>query len=811
MKIERRLSPEAMNIVRNSIFEAEGQEVVIVGKRNPEGLIDQIEAVARGNDEAAPAVHEFIERGDVLIHNHPSGVLRPSQADLQVASRLGGQGIGFYIVDNQVEEIYCVIEPVSQHRLEKLSGQKLADLLSPGGVLHRLFSGYETREAQIEMLEAVTQAYNQNLIAVVEAGTGVGKSLAYLIPSADWALKNGERVIISTATINLQQQLMDKDIPLVEKILGKRLNAKLVKGRGNYLCLRRLEDTVQEMALFSEGEGELEALRSWAGETKTGSRDDLSFYPSAELWSRVCSEADACMGLRCPYREECFVLKVRKEAASSKLLVVNHHLLFSDLAARLDGAGFDATAVLPPSRRIVFDEAHSIERSATSFFSRRYGKLILYKQLRRLHAHRGRRSYGLAVQIQKFSSRPEVFQKIPSLIQQVQRAAEKLDELTLNYLGETNTFWIRSANLKQEFSTIIESMVSLRTDLAGLLTSLESSLSTIEEKHEEDSEVFEASTVMERLSTIYSTLGDMLHYEEQEDFICWVEKSFSGNREASAFFIKTPLKIAPLMKEAVFDPIKTVINTSATLTVRKRFDYWFRRVGLGDDFGHRTLSLQLESPFAYRDRVLLAIPSDAPEPKEPGYQDFVSDFVLRSIELAEGGALVLFTSYRQLQETYDYVAPALERRGIAVLKQGAENRTKLLGRFHGDLSSVLMATNSFWEGVDAPGESLKMVIICRLPFSVPTDPVTQARMEAVEREGGNSFMHYSLPEAAMKLRQGFGRLMRRKSDRGVVLILDSRIVRKSYGKVLLSSLPSTKRAVSGGEEVLREMEDFYYP
>jgi len=810
MKSTERLTPEVCEILRSTICEADGNEVLCVGRLNEKGLVTEVEAVARGNDVSTPALYPFMERGDCVIHNHPSGTLKPSSADLQVASKLGNQGIGFFIVDNQVRRIYCVSEPVQKLPEQAIDVDALSRLVRPEGSLQQIFPHYEPREPQIAMLEEVADSFNERRITVIEAGTGVGKSIAYLLPAGEWALRNNERVIISTATINLQHQLMDKDIPLAEKLLNHPLNAKLVKGRGNYVCLRRLNDALEEMALFQDDTSEIRMIQEWTKKTSTGSRDDLSFFPSSEVWSRVCSEADACMGLKCAYREECFVLKARREAASTNILVVNHHLIFSDLSARLNGAGFDNTAVLPPSHRLIFDEAHSLENSATSFFSERYNRMMLLKQLRILYSRKQKRAYGLSIQLQKYCRTPDVFKGFPGLIQKILTGAETLDTQLLQVLQGESNLWLKPEVEPENYVSLLEPIAKMRTSISLLLSALEEGIANIEDKFIEESEVFEVRIVQERLAVLASVLGSIENYDQQYESVCWLEKKFTQKQEEYVSLVRTPLRIASLMQEAVFEPHKTVVSTSATLTVRKNFDFWLKRVGLNGVYRDRLRTVQLESPFEYRKRVLLAVPTDAPEPNQEGFQDYVSDFLKKSLELSEGSALVLFTSYRMLQTTYDEVSDFLQARGISVLKQGSDDRSRLLQRFHGDISSVLMATNSFWEGVDAPGESLKLVVICRLPFSVPTDPVTQARMEKIEKEGGNSFMHYSLPQAAMKLRQGFGRLMRRKTDRGVVVILDSRIMKRSYGRILIDSLPDTMQKIDEQSAVLRKMEDFFY-
>ena len=376
MEAADRITYPAREMIRDAVSQAGGSEVMAVGHMNQQKNVVSLNIVARGDEVSVPALTPYMERGDVVIHNHPSGNLKPSKADLSIASRLGQDGIGFFIVDNDVENVYIVAEPFITEELKPLDPDKLADVLGPDGLLSQHIK-YESRESQIEMLRQVALAFNDETILAAEAGTGVGKSFAYLFPALAWAEQNCERIVLSTATINLQQQLMDKDIPLVRKVLGNKVKAVLVKGRGNYVCRRRLAEALEEDSLFRDEADELIRIGDWASESPTGSRTDVPFLPSDDVWNGICSESDGCMGIRCSSREQCFVLKARKEAASARLLVVNHHLLFSDLSLRLSGAGFENTAVLPPFNRIIFDEAHNIEKSATSLFFQGTVKIYL--------------------------------------------------------------------------------------------------------------------------------------------------------------------------------------------------------------------------------------------------------------------------------------------------------------------------------------------------------------------------------------------------------------------------------------------------
>jgi len=416
VRAEQRIGLRVIEEIREAIADANGNEVFLVGKRGHDGKVESVTVGARGNEEAVPVLSPHLEEGDVIIHNHPSGGITPSGADLAIASRLGNQGIGFFIVDNRLDEVYVVAEPVEAREIAPLDEDALAAGLSPDGALSRLYPLFEERASQVDMLRLVCRAFNGDEICAAEAGTGVGKSLAYLLPAVAWAVQNGERVVVSTNTINLQQQLVEKDIPLVKKVLGQDPKVVLVKGRRNYLCLHRLNEALEEQSLFDERDPDLLAIREWARTTETGSRTDLSFYPPEDAWSRVCSEADACLGLRCSHREGCFVLKARREASSAKILIANHHLLFADLAFRMAGSGFDDPAVLPPFRRLIFDEAHNVEKAASSFFSQSFSRLVILRFLGRLLRRRKGRATGHFPALARRLGRSALAKRVPELI-----------------------------------------------------------------------------------------------------------------------------------------------------------------------------------------------------------------------------------------------------------------------------------------------------------------------------------------------------------------------------------------------------------
>ena len=489
-------------------------------------------------------------------------------------------------MDNGVEEVYVVAEPVTRRPLAPLDPDELAGHLGAGGALSRLLPRYEERPSQLTMLRSVCAAFNEGRLCLAEAGTGVGKSLAYLVPAFAWALQNDERVVISTATINLQQQLVDQDVPLVRRVLGRDPGVALVKGRGNYLCLTRLDEARREQSLFEEEERELEALADWAAATPTGCRSDLPAHVPDEVWQRVCSEADACRGLRCPRREDCFVLRSRREAAAARILIVNHHLLFSDLSLRAAGAGFEGSAVLPPFQRIVFDEAHNIENSATSFFSEAFSRLMIAKYAGRLHRHRKGRALGLLPVLERLTGPGEPIVAIRRALEELQARAETLEAAAFRVMGGASSWRLGAVKAAARdaapapLGEMMEAMDELGRSIRSLIQRFEAVFGSLGEEERESGVVYECQIELRRLAGVAEVCDQFLRAAESPGRIFWMEaqKSFRGERYLR--FVVTPLEIAELMNEAVYEPYGTVVFTSATLTVGGGFDFWKTRVGL---------------------------------------------------------------------------------------------------------------------------------------------------------------------------------------------------------------------------------------
>jgi ATP-dependent DNA helicase DinG len=738
--------------------------------------------------------------------------------------------------DDEYDDEYFDEGSDIENPVQQLDGEKIILALEEGGEVARRLTHYESRDAQLDLMRLIVKGFNEDALVAAEAGTGVGKSFAYLLPAISFALLNDERVVISTATITLQQQLYEKDIPFVLSALGVKVKTILIKGRGNFICRRRLEETLSDAdSLFELNESEeIKKIIEWSETTKTGSKSDLPFMPAVNVWSSVCSESDTCLGMRCNLHENCFVMKMRREAREARILVVNHHLLFADLAARHEGAGYEAFVVLPAYRRIIIDEAHTIENSATSFFSTEWGKPGLLRAIGRLYRRRGTAKKGLLLRLQAFAGGPDGSSEWEKSIDNIRTALDKINDAALFLCGHESVFRLISPRDSMINERLTAHWADLRKYILEWTDIISAMLAIIEKKSENEkgSELFkkgvadesamlvrEVKSCVKNLSSVANSCNNFIEYKKNPESVFYIERHTGkmGRRKTDdwALFIKAPIDISQILKEALFEKNKTVVCLSATLTVVDKFDYWESRCGINgarnEGGGQRLLFRgSFPSPFPYSNAVLLAVPEDAPLPIENTFRDFVNEAVLRLTLISGGSALVLFTSFESLESCYAHSRQHLNEQGILCLKQGDDDRSRLLKIFLEDKNSVLFATDSFWEGVDAPGETLKMVILCRLPFKAPNDPVFQARCEELEKRGMNPFMELSVPEAVMKFRQGFGRLVRRSSDRGVVVVLDGRVIKKRYGALFLRSLPQTKKNFGSLDHILRNVESFLF-
>lgn len=695
----------------------------------------------------------------------------------------------------------------------KLDIEESAFYISKGGPLSLASDSFEERKSQIDLLKNIAYALNEEKLGIFEAGTGVGKSYAYLIPSILWALKNNEKVIISTGTINLQSQLCDKDIPAVEKIIGKKIKFILMKGRQNYICKRRLQDAALMPDLFEEDNEKIQKIALWAKDSTTGSKSDMIDMPGENVWSRVNSESDACMGNKCPFFSECFVMKVRKEAADANIIVVNHHLLFADIDGRMNGGGYENTLVLPPYNRIVFDEAHGIESAATSFFSQSFNRFKLNKVMNQLYRKRKNSETGHLLNVAVFSSNEEKINNAYEISGQIKNDLSRLETAALDLLQYDYSMRLYPIT-ERNFGPVLNCMAELHRSLGLFSGIVNSVLEGVAEEDRETPSYWETKSLSRNLEMFIKILHDFSVWNEHPGNVFWIQKRKLPSdlaRDGSPWFVSftsTPLDISGLMNEGVFEPMKSVIFTSATLRTGRSYNYWMSRTGVAFANRDKIICKDFDSPFPYSKNMLFAVPSDAPFQDSVQFQQYIEMAVTKLIENAGGRTLVLFTSYDSLKSAFNTVSLQLKGFPGKLLKQGDGDNARLLETFKSETESVLFATDSFWQGVDVPGESLSQVVIVKLPFSVPNDPVFMARGEAIDARGGNKFMDLSVPEAVIKFRQGVGRLIRTCSDRGAVVVLDRRIYEKRYGSIFSASIPECKRIYEPFSDTLKSIRTF---
>lgn len=629
-------------------------------------------------------------------------------------------------------------------------------LLGPGGAIQAALERYEHRPEQLALAREVEQVLNRRGYLIAEAGTGTGKTLAYLVPAA----LSGRRVVISTATKNLQEQIFFKDIPLLRDQVGLELEAAYLKGRSNYLCIHRFEAFDREPRFARhEDQAAWPLLRAWAMRTETGDRAELDLPDAFGAWPQVSTTPESCLGQKCPLYEPCFVTRARRRAEQAALVVVNHHLFFADLAIRSAAGGGSPAGILPRYEAVVFDEAHGLEDAATEHFGIKVSSFRLDDLVRdALAAVPGtdaRHGVISAAAIRVKSASEALFAAAPRVLGL--GGSEAAVRLTARAL----------APLRPKVEPLLEALGGLAAACAS----------------DEDAQV---QALSRRSSEIAAEL-DFISLGESPDHVYWGEARGRG-----VFLKAAPIDVARELQGRLYAAVDTVVFTSATLGAEGRFGYFAARMGLAGEDGPAVEPLReisVESPFDYRRQAALYAPSHLPETNDPGFVEAVAEEIVALCRITGGRAFALFTSLRNMEAAYRLAAGRLE---VPALLQGERPKTALLESFRAR-PSVLFAAHSFWEGVDVPGEALSLVIIDKLPFASPGDPLVASRIEQLRARGVDPFAGYQLPEAVIALRQGFGRLIRTRDDRGIVAVLDRRLITRAYGQTFLRSLPKARR------------------
>lgn len=698
--------------------------------------------------------------------------------------------------------------------------------LGPDGVIAAHLGAYEDRASQRDLAATIADLYNENGVGLLEAGTGVGKSLGYLVPALRWAAANRERTVVSTNTINLQEQLVGKDLPFLADALGGQQPVRfaLLKGWRNYLCRLRLAQVtlLGPTLLDDDVSGEMTRLAAWAEESEDGSLSSLSPAPRHEVWDEVSAEPDLCTRSACPHFQSCFLFKARRAAAQADVVVVNHHLLMSDVAVRRAQGNWEDAAVIPPYARVVIDEGHHLEDAASAHLGATTTRRALLRQFGRLD----RRGRGLIVAlVERLSASSDLLgtasldlinQRIVPSVRSAREKTELLFDLLYAVLKQhgqpvlrltdafaTHPAWagglhIALTDLLRELTQIGESLTLVRNRLDVMMQRDDSLTSLLNELR----------GVSRRLDAAAEALRMGLRPPaDAEASVRWIDVK---GRDGNVGVTSVPLDLAPILRDNLFTKVKTAVVTSATLTADGQFDFLAARLGLDGDTC-APVTATFPSPFRYAEQALMALPTDVPAPNEDAGAHFSA--VLQIVEdvaaASSGGVFVLFTSHRDVRDA----ATELRARGVdarcPVLVHGEEGRDALLLRFKALGNAILLGTTSYWEGVDVPGDALRALVIARLPFRVPSEPVTAAQCETIDARGGDSFSEYMIPHAALRLKQGVGRLIRSATDRGVIVLADPRVVTKRYGRQLVQGLPPAATVSGHWRQLLPSIRAFY--
>lgn len=813
---------EVIQIIKEAIENNEGQEVSFVGYIDRNGMVSEAEVMAYGNDSAAPVDMMETLKGDVLIHNHPGAeeneeLLRASEADIGLASQLANRKIGFYIIDNTCRFANIIFRPEARIYLKP---EEIANIFEDGGLLSKNIPQFEPRAEQVELVNGVTESVNGSKVLISEAGTGTGKSLAYLIPAAVWAVQNKKRVVVSTQTINLQQQIFSKDMQIVERVLKDYVKEEaaysVLIGKGNYLCKKKLQelyrDQERQESLFEDDEDRriIHQLEEWSGRCQEGTIGEFGEFIRSDLWEELACDTNSCSRRKCAYYSDCFYYRARLLAERSNILIVNHSLVFSTIDEKSHKSS------LPYFSGIVFDEAHHLEDVALKSLSEEFSIQSLLYQFRKLLSVKKEKQFGLLVLLERKGGvrmHPELQEKYNALVKLIRETAKELAEfifssadLLKEYLKEGNHIGIDEKFAEsEEFSILHDTLDIIFRNIARFISAYEAFADRVRETASNKEVVDILALIGYRIQALTEARGvfDLIFNTANEiSFVKWLELTKKNIR-----FYYSPLEVGDFLANSLFSRKDFTVFTSATLMINKKFDYFKASTGLFLATNKERIEIELPSPFNYEKQAEIYILEEHLDHGTVTGEK--TELVKELCLISEGGVLVLFTSYIRLNEMFGRLKEVFVNAGLVPMRQGEASREELLGRMSRQSNVVLFATSSFWEGIDIQGDNLRCVIIEKLPFDSPADPIYKAKVQLLESKEINPFASYSIPRAVLRLKQGMGRLIRSKTDKGVIAIMDNRIRTKNYGQIFINSLPPAKLIYGGLKHIVREAETFF--
>ena len=820
MDIKDRFSKESLQTIKKYLEEQNNKSMIFKATFDEDELIQEPFFLSLYKKKSFEETLTKVARNEVVIRTTKPNQLYPSDMELELSEELyTRRNIAYCLLSSDLDDFYFV-QDIDRIFLEDID---IKNYFSKDGILAKEIKAFEYRQEQEEMAQYIQEAINEDRKIIVEAGTGTGKTLAYLIPAIKWAVANKKKVIIATNTINLQEQLLLKDIPLAKSIIKDEFSYVLVKGRNNYVCKRLFNELALgkniDIETFSiEAREQIEYILKWGNKTKTGDKAELPFEVYPDVWELVQSTTELCLGKKCPYRKECFYMKTRMEKMEADILISNHHVFFADLNVRAE-TDFDSEyLILPRYDMVIFDEAHNIESVARSYFSVEVSKISFTRLLNRIYQKKNKRKKEKSALIrvedtidekdledsQQYIYLLNTLKEEISILQNI--GDEYFDEIRKIY--ETNTEApIRKSlnNFEMTKSRFLETLRDkkdiFQSKLADFLTLMMSFNNVIDEEKDKNPEVINFNNHL-KMFKAYIDSFKFINSFEDDNYIYWLD---INSKRTNVVLTATPLNIAQKLSTVLFDNLDRLVFASATIVVNGSFDYFKKSLGLDEE---DCIEAIIKSPFDYNEQMSVYIPSDIQDSEN--INAFVSDasrFILNILLKTNGKAFILFTSYTMLNQIYYSISKKLKDKGFEVFLHGDKPRSQLIKEFKEAENPILFGTTSFWEGVDVQGENLSNVIITKLPFLVPTDPVVSAISKKIEENGGNSFTDFQLPEAIIKFKQGVGRLIRKKTDSGNIFILDNRILKKRYGSLFINALPSQKNIkILEKDDIIKEIE-----